>query len=105
MTATKHVTLWCDQRGCSAYLEVSQAATDRKARDIARDEGWRHPDTRKDYCPKHADAQHSQGDAKQPLPVTVTGVHMPGCNPMCRGDDHYLLSGEQSQRWHDTENP
>jgi hypothetical protein len=61
VTATKHVTLWCDAKGCHESLEVGGESSFGPARDYARRLGWRYGKTPRarsaahDFCPEHAE--------------------------------------------------
>jgi hypothetical protein len=51
MTATRHVTLWCDVPGCPVWFDNGDPTT-KGTRQIARREGWHHTDEGGDICPK-----------------------------------------------------
>jgi hypothetical protein len=62
VTATKHVTLWCDTEGCHTFLEIGGESSFGPAREYARRFGWRlgkmtrrARSTTHDFCPEHAE--------------------------------------------------
>jgi hypothetical protein len=54
MTASKHVTLWCDEPHCNQLLEVGSDSKVEEARKSARiTDGWRSTKGGKDFCSQH----------------------------------------------------
>jgi hypothetical protein len=79
MSASKHVTIWCDHVPCDGWHDAGEA-TVTHARDKAKADGWRvnAPDSRRppgnnqrlDFCPDHRLAP--SGEAAEPTDPDYT---------------------------------
>lgn len=57
MSATKHVTLWCDAEGCEEWIDHGQPTAE-VTRALSKPLGWRRVREGmgwSDYCPEHSD--------------------------------------------------
>lgn len=61
MTASKHVTLWCDDDVCMAWTDFGDRRVE-ETRRKARLHGWVRVDGKDFCCPEHATRQEKRDD-------------------------------------------